>query len=62
MMKEQKKEFDELMKLGTTQRTERKYEESLESFKKALALFPDNAEAIKQVAAAEKWIKALEEL
>lgn len=59
---EKKKEFDELMALGLTQRNDRKYEDSLETFKKAIAMFPDNAEAIKQLSSAEKWIKALAEL
>ncbi|HKR03490.1 MAG TPA: SWIB/MDM2 domain-containing protein [Bacteroidia bacterium] len=56
------KELKDLMETGLKQRTDRQYEASLETFKKAKEKFPDNAEVIKQLASAEKWIKALQEL
>lgn len=56
---EKKKEFDELMKLGLQQRKDRKYEDSLGTFKKAIKMFPEDPEAIKQLESAKKWIEAL---
>ncbi len=56
------KKFKEAVEVGVKQRMERQYEASLETFKKLKEEYPDNPEVNKQLASAEKWMKALQEL
>lgn len=61
-LKADKAAFDELMVNGKKQFEERKYSEAEAAFKLAVALFPEDQKAKKELEQATKWVTAMSKL